>query len=300
MKLSILTATYNRGELLKKLYESIKQNIFEKLEVEWLIMDDGSTDNTKNTVKEFQEENVSGLEIKYFVQENQGKMKAINNLMEYVTGELVTECDSDDYFSKDAFKNIFNSYSGVKDEKDLYALVFLKFDKNNINIGKNFEVNNYQTKMFDLYFKDSEDGEKALVYISAIRKNYMYELQNNEKFITEASLHHKLDEKYNVKCFNIPIMICEYQKEGYTKNIIEIFRKYPYGYFKYFEDILKKDFTGVIFKKRLYAVKHYILFSCLTDKKIRLVNIKNLSNKLFVMVLYLPGRMLSFLKFKNK
>lgn len=300
MKLSILTATYNRGELLKNLYESIKENIFEKLEIEWLIMDDGSTDNTKNIVDEFQKENISGLEIKYFVQENQGKMKAVNNLMEYVTGELVAECDSDDYFSKNAFEIIYKSYCNVKDEKDIYALVFLKFDKNNLNIGKNFKIDNYKTKMFDLYFKEGEDGEKALVYISAIRKQYVYELQNNEKFITEASLHHKLDEKYNVKCFNIPIMICEYQKEGYTKNIIEIFKKYPYGYFKYFEDILKKDFRGVIFKKKLYVVKHCILFSCLIGKKIELKNFKNFGMKCMYILLLIPGKVKTKITLKGK
>ena len=80
MKISILTATYNRVNFLPKLYETIVNNLKDDIEVEWLIMDDGSTDETKEAVQQFIEENK--LEIKYFFQENQGKMQAINNLIE--------------------------------------------------------------------------------------------------------------------------------------------------------------------------------------------------------------------------
>ena len=90
MKVSVLTATYNRAELLKSLYDSILKNIKFGLDIEWLIMDDGSTDGTKEVVENFQSELVkqmsmknseNNLEIKYFCQENQGKMVAINNKM---------------------------------------------------------------------------------------------------------------------------------------------------------------------------------------------------------------------------
>ena len=70
MKLSILTATYNRGELLKKLYDSLIENADYGVKIEWLIMDDGSTDNTKTIVEQFIKENK--IEIKYYYQKNQG------------------------------------------------------------------------------------------------------------------------------------------------------------------------------------------------------------------------------------
>lgn len=104
MKLSILTATYNRGSFLERLYNSIVQNLNGGLEVEWLIMDDGSVDETIKIVQQFIGE--EKVEIKYKKQENQGKMAAINNLMQYVTGDLIVDCDSDDYFAPNAFKII--------------------------------------------------------------------------------------------------------------------------------------------------------------------------------------------------
>ena len=79
MKISILTATYNRAKLLSQLYNSLKENLKCKIDFEWLIMDDGSTDETKETVKKFIDEKL--IDVKYFYQENQGKMAAINNLV---------------------------------------------------------------------------------------------------------------------------------------------------------------------------------------------------------------------------
>ena len=104
MKLSILTATYNRASFLERLYESIIVNLDKELDVEWLIMDDGSEDETSEIVQKFIDE--SKVEIKYKKQENQGKMVAINNLMQYVTGDLIVDCDSDDYFAPNAFETI--------------------------------------------------------------------------------------------------------------------------------------------------------------------------------------------------
>ena len=284
MKLSILTATYNRGNLLPRLYESIVKNLIDDMDVEWLIMDDGSTDDTKIIIKKYIEENK--IEIKYFEQENQGKMVSINKLVEKATGDLIVDCDSDDYFTEDAFKIIKEEYEKNKDEKDIYGLCFLKYDQNGTNMGNNFK--NKKTTMFDLYFKEGETGEKAIVFFSSIRKQYKHELEHNERFVTEARMYHKMDEKYKMICINKPIMICEYQKEGYTQNILKQFKENPYGYYEYFKEILQKEMKGVTFNKRLYAIKHYILFSYLTEQYNSKI-IKNFENKILYFFLLIPG-----------
>ena len=284
MKISILTATYNRAKLLTQLYKSLKYNLKCDVDFEWLIMDDGSTDETKKIVEQFIDEKL--VDIKYFYQENQGKMSAINNLVPKANGDLIIECDSDDFFTEDAFEIIKEEYEKNKDEKDIYALCFLKYDTNGKNMGKDFKKE--KTTMFDLYFKEGEDGEKALVYFSDIRKKYKYKLEHNEKFVTEARMHHEMDLNYNILCVNKAIMICEYQQEGYSKNIIEQFKKNPYGYYEYFKEILERDFSGVKFNKRLYVIKHYILFSYLT-KRYQRKDIKTFSNKLLYYILLIPG-----------
>ena len=294
VKISILTPTYNRAELLKNLYNSILKNKRFGLDIEWLIMDDGSTDETKEVVQNLQKD----FEIKYFYQENQGKMVAINKLVEHATGDYIIDCDSDDYFTDNAFEIMKEEIEINQNEKDIYGLCFLKFDQNGNNMGDNFK--NKKTTMFDLYFKEGETGEKAILFKSEIRKKYKHELEHGEKFVTEARMYHKMDEKYKMICINKPIMICEYQDKGYTKNIIKQFKENPFGYYKYFEEILQKDFKGVTFNKRLYAIKHYILFSTLIKKKNILKNIKGVLNKILIMLLYLPGKIKTEMTFKIK
>lgn len=284
MKISIVTPTYNREALLPRLYDSIVDNSHDEIKIEWLIMDDGSTDNTKALIDTWREENK--IEMKYFFQENQGKMAAINHIIKETTGDLIVECDSDDYFSKNAFEIIQRTWEENKEVKDCYAMCFLKYNQDNQNMGNTFKKK--KTTMFDLYFKEGENGEKALVFFGSIRKRYCYELQKKEKFVTEASMYYRMDLTYQILCINEPIMICEYQEEGYSNHIEKQFKENPYGYYEYFKEILKRDFKGVKFTKRLYVIKHYILFSYLT-KQYQSKPIKNWLNKVLYYILLVPG-----------
>ena len=234
MKFSILTATYNRAKCLPKLYESLIKNKSSNYEIEWLIMDDGSKDETENLIKDYIAKNE--IEIKFFKQQNQGKMTAINNLAQYVTGEIWIECDSDDYFTDGAFDKIKDLYEKNKERKDIYAFAFLKIDQNGNNMGNTFKKE--ETTMFDLYFKEGGTGEKALAFITEVRKKYRYELEHNERFVTEARMYHKMDKDYKMICNNEYMMVCEYQEEGYTKNINKEFVNNPFGYYMYFYEIL--------------------------------------------------------------
>ena len=301
MKISVLTPTYNRAKMLDRLYVSLivnKNN--SNIDIEWLIMDDGSTDETSTIINHYIGEKI--IDIKYYKQVNQGKMTAINNLVDKATGDYIIECDSDDYFANDSFAKIEKI---IKDAElnesldDVYAFVFLKYDQNGNNMGNNFEYDGYRSTMFNLYFKEGITGEKALVYKTSLRRLYSYEVQENEKFITEASLMHKMDLDYDVLCYNTRIMICEYQEEGYTKNIKKVFYKNPKGYYKYFKEIFDQDLKDVTFKKLMYIYKQFILFATLSNKITWISDIKGLRNKIIIALLYIPGRIATRIRFKN-
>ena len=94
-------------------------------------------------------------------------------------------------------------------------------------------------------------------------------------------------------------MICDYKEDGYTKNIRKVFKENPYGHFAYFKEILEQqDMRGVPLKKRLYVMKHYILFGYLT-KQYNIGDIKGIENKMLYIVLFIPGMIKSYY-FKNK
>lgn len=291
MKFSILTATYNRAKYLPKLYKSIVDSIDEDYDIEWLIMDDGSTDNTEEVCKNFVNE--KNLVVKYYKQENQGKMQAINNLAKYVSGDLWIECDSDDYFVKNALKIIAKKSTMLQENKKLYALVFLKNENSDTLSGNKFPFEDRDTTMFDLYFKHGVIGEKIIVFNSEIRKKYQYIIEPGEKFCTEARMYHQIDLKYSVRCYNQVVIEGEYQSDGYTKNIQKIFFESPKGHYEYFKEILQHNMRGVKFNKRIYAIKHLILFATLTDMTNNIKKIENFSNRILYILLYIPGKIMS-------
>ena len=85
MKFTVFTPTFNRKELLEKLYKSLQKQTFK--DFEWLIVDDGSTDGTKEKVEEFLSE--KKLEIKYYFKENGGKQRAYNFATERRMGNFL-------------------------------------------------------------------------------------------------------------------------------------------------------------------------------------------------------------------
>lgn len=259
MRLSILTATYNRANYLKMLYESIVQNQKKsQLEVEWIVIDDGSTDETRIIVKQFITE--EKININYVYQQNLGKMAAINKAVELATGELIVDCDSDDFFSSNAFIIIKHNVSRLLENQKLYALCFLKQDFSGNISGKKFSTSLIESTMFDLYFKQDIQGEKILVFNAKVRKQYKHELEKNEKFVTESRMYHKMDEKFKILCINEVLEIGDYKEDGYTKNILKTFKTCPNGYYKYFKEIMQKNLKGVLIKKKIYVLKHFVWF----------------------------------------
>ncbi len=287
--ITVLTATYNREKLLEQLYNSLLKNYESYQKFEWLIVDDGSDDNTSKIINNWKKN--SPFPIHYYYQSNQGKMKAINFGTSNVTTELILEVDSDDYLTDNALKEITIDYKKNKDKK-FYALGYIKTMNDYDN--SNYQEKNYPIKMFDLYLKNNFEGEIALVYKTEVRKNYEHQLEKKERFITEARMYNQMDRKEKgILLFNKNIMICEYQTDGLTKNIDKLFSSNPNGYYKYYLESLQMDLKGIPFNKRLYLIKHLILFACLnkkTKKEVK-IDIKRLKmiDKILINILFEIG-----------
>ena len=297
MKISILTATYNRAADIERLYTSLVVNSNSNIDFEWLIMDDGSTDKTRLIVENFIKQNI--IDMSYYYQKNQGKMAAINNLMKYVTGDIVFTCDSDDYLVTGAL-DIIEKYSNrLLDDETIYALAFLKKDKDGRISGNKFEEKVHRSDMFSLYFREKITGEKILVFKTEIRRKFKHELEADEKFVTESRMYHKMDLDYDLLGINEAIEIGDYKDDGYTKNIIETFKESPLGYYMYFKEILDMDLKGESFSKRLYVYKHYILFANLAEREHAILNVSGLFNKIMIILLWIPGTLKTKRKFKK-
>ena len=298
MKISILTATYNRAHDLERLYTSLVINSNSNIEYEWLIMDDGSTDKTKLIIDNFIKQNI--IKIEYHYQENQGKMSAINNLMKFVTGDVIIECDSDDYFVTGAFDIINKNIDKLLSDETVYALAFLKKNESGKIDGTEFIEDNHRSDMFSLYYKEKMTGEKILVYKTEIRKKYKHILEADEKFVTEFRMYNKIDADYDVICINEAIIIGDYKNDGYVKNKKRIFELAPLGFYEYFKEILKMNLKGIPFSKKMYIYKYYIMFAILSARSDAIKNVKGSFNKIMIIFLWIPISILTRKNFKRK
>lgn len=207
-------------------------------------------------------------------------------------------CDSDDYFTPDAFDEIRRHVKLLEENDDTYALAFLIQDSKGKISGNEFSEENHKSSMFDFYYKERKTGELTLLFKASIRKQYHHKLENGEKFITEARLYHEMDEKYHVIGINKPIMVREYQEDGYSKNIRKVMKENPVGYYHFFKELLEKDLNGVTFKKLLYIYKHYVLFSILSGAKNPIFGVDGVGKKTMVLLLYIPGLIATKYRFK--
>jgi len=117
--------------------------------------------------------------------------------------------------------------------------------------------------------------------------------------VTEARMYYKMDQ--GMDGFYIeaePLMICEYRSDGYTRGIEKLFKNNPYGYYVFFKEVFSYSQKGVLFSKRLYNIKHFILFGYLSSQKFfQMIKYPRGLNKLLFLILYLPGRFVSKRRF---
>src|SRR5690625_3909375 len=99
MRITVFTPTYNRAYIIKKLYFSIQKQTFR--DFEWLVLDDGSTDSTKDLFDQWIKEE-HDFSIRYYRFENAGKQKEINRALDLAEGELFFTVDSDDLLTENA------------------------------------------------------------------------------------------------------------------------------------------------------------------------------------------------------
>lgn len=106
---TVFTPTYNRAKTLSELYASLKKQTFK--DFEWIIVDDGSADNTKKCVETWVKEKI--INIRYIYQVNHGKHIAMNRAVDLAKGELFTVVDSDDHLLPDALEILVNTWNEI-------------------------------------------------------------------------------------------------------------------------------------------------------------------------------------------
>ena len=224
--LTIFTPTYNRSHTLKRTYESLKkQNCKDFF---WLIIDDGSTDNTCELVKKWQA-NDNGFEIKYIYKANGGMHTAHNTAYENIDTVLNVCIDSDDCLAENAVEKIYSKWEKIKDGG--YAgIIALDADFDGHIIGKDFPEELKETTLTD-YYATGGTGDKKLIYRTDVIKSYPpYPVFDDEKYVALAYKYRLVDQNYKLAVLNDIICNVEYQNDGSSSTMFQQYLNNPKGF----------------------------------------------------------------------
>lgn len=254
--LTIFTPAYNRAHTLHLGYEALLRQTCK--DFEWLIIDDGSTDNTRALVEGWIAENK--IPIRYHYQENQGMHGAHNTAYRLITTELNTCIDSDDYMPDDAVEKIVSFWKKYGNEKVAGIIGLDQTIQGNI-IGTTFSKELKETTLFGFY-ENGGKGDKKLVYRTDIIKQYPeYPIFEGEKYVGLAYKYYCVDEDFPLLPLNEVLCIVEYQEDGSSMNMYKQYWRNPQGFAFYRK---KEMMITRNIKRKFIVCSHYVSSSIMS------------------------------------
>lgn len=224
--LTVFTPAYNRAHTLPRTYESLRKQKCKSFI--WLIIDDGSTDDTASLVRQWQDcEN--GFEIQYIYKENGGMHTAHNVAYANIQTELNVCIDSDDMMAENAVEIILNKWETVRD-RGYAGLIGLDADFDGNIIGNGFSGDMSETTLSGYYARGGS-GDKKLVYRTDIIKAYPeYPVFPGEKYVALAYKYRLIDQDYDLAVLNEVLCNVEYQADGHSNGMWKEYLRSPKGF----------------------------------------------------------------------
>jgi glycosyltransferase involved in cell wall biosynthesis len=266
--ISVLTATYNRGYILNKLYDSLNRQ--SSTDFEWIIVDDGSKDDTNQIVKTWIA-NANRYPIKYMYKQNGGKHKAINLAVQMASSDYCVIVDSDDFLTDDAVQKIHFWISSLKLETNFAGVAGLKGYISGGIIGKYpkqhkysqfIDASNLERRKFRLV------GDKAEVYRTDLLKEYPFPEFENENFMSEEVVWDKIASRgYKIRWYNDIIVRCQYLEDGLSHGTNHFLVKNYNGYTYATKEKIK---LHGLYEKQIIIGEYYLISK---QKKLKLSEI---------------------------
>ena len=274
--ITVFTPVYNRAHLLPRLYESLCRQTFK--DFEWVIVDDGSSDDTRSVVEKF---SVLGFElsgdkaqsltpppsplnpntIRYFYQENGGKHRAINRGVEEARGDLFLILDSDDTLPERSLEWINHYYQQIKDDTSFGGVCGYMAHHDGTIIGTGNNASVLDTNTIDLRYRYGVKGDMCEVFKTSVMKLFPFPDISGEKFCPEALVLFKIAKKYKLRVFHEVIYYRDYLDGGLTDRIVRIRMESPLASMLTYKEMLESNGVGIIRKCEL-AINYYRFRLC--------------------------------------
>ena len=285
---SILTPTLNRGKYLPRIFKSLCQQ--DDVDLEWIIMDGGSTDGTKDIVDSFQNK----FSIKFKSRENDGKAAALNCGIQMAESYItLVSLDSEDILCPNVLNTVW-SYFDINSGYFFHncaGLSGLCCYENGDIIGKKFPKDYYISDYIRCRENKNIYGDKCDFFATNIIKQYPHPVYENIKYIVESTVYNRIALKYRTLYLNQVFQEKQFFQGGLTMQLNWI--KYPPGSELFYNEASIPPF------KLLLQIKNcgeYIFFAKINKKKLIYKNAKNKLVFPLGYISYLTLRIKYFLK----
>lgn len=216
--ITILTPTYNRASLLPRLFDSLLRQTSK--DFEWIVVDDGSTDDTREVVANLKEKCGGAFPMGYVYKANGGKHMAINIGAERARGELLFIADSDDLLTDDALETVANSWHDISDDKSFAGIAGLDIamDTREV-IGSGLPQEHIDCNAIDIRYRHHVTGDMKEVFRTEVLREFPFPEFAGERFCPEQLVWFRMARRYRLRYINKPIYIADYQPDGITAGI---------------------------------------------------------------------------------
>lgn len=225
--ITIFTPTYNRAYTLPKLYTSLCRQ--SSMDFEWLIVDDGSTDNTRHLVQAWQQ--VAPFAIRYYWQPNGGKMRAHNRGVQFCSTPYFICIDSDDFADEHCVEQILSQHSFMEQHEEVIGIIAhraIRHKDGQYHVARQFPMTGL-TQLSTLE-RMGYRGESALLFKTELLRRYPFPEIEGEKFISEVYIYRQIDRDFQFLAMQEIWNYCQYMDDGYTHNVRRIIRQNPKGF----------------------------------------------------------------------
>lgn len=224
--ITILTPTYNRASLLPRLFDSLLRQT--NKDFEWIVVDDGSTDDTRKVVANLKEKCGGAFPMGYVYKANGGKHMAINIGAERARGELLFIADSDDLLTDDALETVANSWHDISDDKSFAGIAGLDIamDTREV-IGSGLPQEHIDCNAIDIRYRHHVTGDMKEVFRTEVLREFPFPEFAGERFCPEQLVWFRMARRYRLRYINKPIYIADYQPDGITAGITKARMRNP-------------------------------------------------------------------------
>ncbi|WP_287110763.1 glycosyltransferase family 2 protein [Methylobacillus sp.] len=251
---TVFTPTFNREHTISRVYESLVAQTFR--DFEWVVVDDGSTDGTKELIETWQSQ--ADFPIVYHYQKNSGKHIAFNKGVQLARGSLFLAIDSDDAFTPESLETMLHWWQKIpqQQQQEFTGVVTLaKYDSGELS-GDKFPYEPFDTTSLDMNHKFKLRGERWGFHRTEVLKEFPFPADGNVKFVPESIVWDAIARKYKIRCINETLRIY-YQDSG--NQITRDNPKKKSAVKQYFLQILNRE-TDYYFFDPLVFAKFAILY----------------------------------------